>query len=59
MNEGKTMQGLRLAREFYLTYGEPMLRESFGDMLDRIAVGLVGPGSECYGFDDTLSRDHD
>lgn len=53
------MQGLQLARDYFFTHGLPMIRDSFRGMADRIAVGLVGPGSECYGFDDELSRDHD
>ncbi len=53
------MQGIDIAREYYLTYGKPMLEASFGDVLDRIAVGLVGDGSECLGYDDEVSRDHD
>ncbi len=53
------MQGLEIAREFYLQYGKPMLEEQFADVIDRIAVGLVGEGSECFGFDDEISRDHD
>lgn len=53
------MKGLQLAEEYYKTWGEPMIREKFGDTADRIAVGLVGPGSECFGFDDEISRDHD
>ena len=53
------MKGLELSEKFYLEYGEPMLRGSFPLLLDKIAVGLVGSGSECFGFDDELSQDHD
>ncbi len=53
------MQGLDIAKEYYLQYGKPMLVEQFADVLDRIAVGLVGEGSECFGYDDEFSRDHD
>ncbi len=53
------MKGLELSRLYYETYGRPMLEEQFAPYLDRIAVGLVGHGSECFGYDDELSRDHD
>ena len=53
------MQGLQLAKEYFFTHGLPMIEESFKEIADRVAAGLVGPGSECYGFDDALSRDHD
>lgn len=53
------MQGLEIARAFYDEYGRPMLEAQFADVRDRIAVGLAGEGSECLGFDDALSRDHD
>ncbi len=53
------MQGLQLARDYFFAHGLPMIRECFGDIAERIAAGLVGPGSECYGLDDGLSRDHD
>lgn len=36
-----------------------MLEEQFPDDVARIAVGLVGEGSECLGFDDEVSTDHD
>ncbi len=53
------MKGLDLARAYYQEYGAPMLEDAFSDQKDRIAVGLVGEGSECLGYDDGISRDHD
>ena len=53
------MTGIELARGFYEEYGAPMIREQFPALESIIAVGLVGSGSECFGFDDEVSRDHD
>lgn len=53
------MNGLELSRAFYETYGAPMLREQFPQMLPYLAAGLAGGGSECFGYDDEVSRDHD
>lgn len=53
------MQGIELSRLYYETYGAPMIKEKFPQCVDRIAVGLVGEGSECFGFDDLISLDHD
>ncbi|MBR0426310.1 MAG: DUF4037 domain-containing protein [Clostridia bacterium] len=53
------MNGLELCEAFYREYGEPMLKEQFPSLLPFLATGLFGSGSECYGFDDALSRDHD
>ena len=53
------MQGIELCRAYYETFGKPMLEQQFADKLCRIAVGLVGEGSECLGYDDEISQDHD
>ena len=53
------MKGLEEAKKFYETAGREMIARSFPDYENRIAVGLVGHGSECFGFDDDISRDHD
>lgn len=53
------MRGLELAERFYEEVGRPLLTEEYPFELPRIAVGLVGEGSECFGFDDEVSRDHD
>ena len=53
------MKGLELSRAFYETCGAAMLREQFPALLPQLAVGLLGSGSECFGFDDEISRDHD
>ena len=53
------MKGLELARKYYLEYGAQMISESFPELESVIAVGLVGSGSECLGYDDDISEDHD
>ena len=53
------MTGLQLAEQFYTECGAPMIHESFPELEGLIATGLVGSGSECYGFDDETSKDHD
>lgn len=56
----KIKNGMQLAKSYWQTYGKPLLElEQFKDYKNRIAAGLVGHGSECYGFDDEISRDHD
>ena len=53
------MRGLELARAYYEAHGRPMLETRFPQLLPHIAVGLFGSGSECFGYDDERSRDHD
>ena len=53
------MKGLELSKRFYLEFGEALLKEEFADILPLVAVGLAGSGSECFGFDDEISTDHD
>ena len=53
------MRGLELARAYYEQFGRPMLEAQFPELLPHIAVGLFGSGSECFGYDDERSRDHD
>ncbi len=53
------MNGLELAKGYYETFGAPMLHEQFAAVERLVAVGLVGSGSECLGYDDAVSTDHD
>ncbi len=53
------MKGLEISEQYYLTYGAPMLHELFPELEGILAVGLAGSGSECMGYDDEFSRDHD
>ena len=51
--------GRQMFEDFYYEYGEPMLQKKFPAFIDKIAIGKAGEGSDCFGFDDEISLDHD
>lgn len=56
------MKGLELSQRYFAYYGRQMLaelEETYPALKGAFAAGLVGQGSECLGFDDAFSRDHD
>ena len=53
------MKGLDAARALYLEKGAELIHTRFPEFEMRIAVGLAGAGSQCLGFDDDVSHDHD
>ena len=53
------MKGMELSRKYFDEYGLPMLKQKFPQYIDKMAAGLAGEGSECLGFDDEYSQDHD
>lgn len=59
VNNRSFRNGLELCEAFYREFGIPMIRSKFSAYESAIAVGLVGEGSDCFGFDDEVSRDHD
>ena len=53
------MKGLELAEQLYRDAVRERIDAEFAEYAPRIAVGLAGPGSECFGYDDEISQDHD
>ena len=56
-DRGNVIRGLELSERFFGEYGLPMLQEQFPQYMDMIAAGVAGEGSDCFGFDDAISRD--
>lgn len=52
------MKGLELSRLYYSEIFLPECRKRFPSAEGHFAAGLVGEGSECFGYDDDLSQDH-
>lgn len=57
--KNKRQTGLELAESYYMETGRKMIQEAFPEYEKYMAIGLVGEGSECLGFDDEVSEDHD
>lgn len=53
------MKGLEINRAYFEEYGRKMIDEDFADVKHLLAAGCVGAGSENFGYDDDISRDHD
>ena len=53
------MKGMDLSRAYCERYAASLFAGGLEGLRQRCALGLVGPGSECLGFDDQISRDHD
>lgn len=52
------MKGIEGAKKYFELYGN-VIKEQFPDFMKYTAFGICGQGSECLGFDDEISRDHD
>ena len=55
----KNIKGLELSKRYFYDIILPEFEKTLFDILPLCAFGLVGEGSECYGYDDELSKDHD
>ncbi|MDC7955781.1 DUF4037 domain-containing protein [Fusobacterium simiae] len=55
----KNIKGLELSKRYFYDIVLPEFEKKLKDILPLCAFGLVGEGSECYGYDDELSQDHD
>ncbi|MBR6366550.1 MAG: DUF4125 family protein, partial [Lachnospiraceae bacterium] len=54
-----SLSGMEICRRYYEALWLPIYRRNFRTKLPQIACGLMGEGSECFGYDDRISRDHD
>lgn len=53
------MKGLELSAQYWRQVALPEMEKTCPRLMEHAAFGLVGEGSECFGFDDEISRDHD
>lgn len=53
------MKAIDKSRELFNNHFMPSLKERYPECIGNFAAGLIGHGSECFGFDDEVSLDHD
>lgn len=59
ITENNLKKGIEISEDFYFNHVKPFILKNYPDFVRYSAFGLVGEGSECYGFDDEISKDHD
>lgn len=55
----ENIKGLELSKKYFYDLVLPEFEKNLNNVLPLCAFGLVGEGSECYGYDDKISQDHD
>ncbi|MDO5035099.1 MAG: DUF4037 domain-containing protein [Actinomycetaceae bacterium] len=53
------LQGLDRSRMWWMLSIEPVIKQELPDLYPYMTAGLVGDGSDCFGYDDEISMDHD
>lgn len=68
LEEPETLKGLTIARDYYEKFGKALFNDLKREMQEEdsdtaadfdFTIAKVGEGSDCFGFDDILSGDHD
>lgn len=57
-SQAKKTTGLAISQDFIQSALLPLLQEELPEDYDRLAVAVVGTGSDVLGLDDEISRDH-
>ena len=57
--DSNKIKGLELSKKYFEEVYLPVIKSEFPEVFEKMAAGLAGEGSECFGFDDEISQDHD
>lgn len=57
--QNQKTKGMELCKQYYQEVGKPVFEKKHPELMQYLAFGLIGMGSECLGFDDEISKDHD
>ena len=57
--DSNKIKGLELSKRYFEEIYLPVIKSKFPEVFEKMAAGLAGEGSECFGFDDEISQDHD
>ncbi len=53
------MKNLEISEKLFREYFLPVISKELPEAIPYFAAGLAGEGSDCFGYDDEISQDHD